>query len=83
MPGFYMTGWFGLFAPKGTPRTAIGKLSAAMAQVLADRRTSTRFAELGIDVAPRSLQSPEELTFFAIWKSKRGGRSSRLRGLAH
>ena len=64
VPGFFMTGWFGLFAPKGTPRTAIGKLNAAMAQVLADTRTSTRFAELGIDVAPRSLQSPEGLTFF-------------------
>jgi tripartite-type tricarboxylate transporter receptor subunit TctC len=59
-----MTGWFGFFAPKGTPRTAIGKLSAAMVKVLADPRTRTRFAELGIDVAPRSLQSPEGLAAF-------------------
>jgi tripartite-type tricarboxylate transporter receptor subunit TctC len=63
-PGFYMTGWFGFFAPKGTPRTAIGKLNAAMVKVLADPRTRTRFAELGIDVAPRSLQSPEGLARF-------------------
>ena len=33
VPGFYMTGWFGFFAPKGTPRTAIGKLNAAMVKV--------------------------------------------------
>jgi tripartite-type tricarboxylate transporter receptor subunit TctC len=64
VPGFYMTGWFGFFAPKGTPRTAIGKLNAAMVKVLADPRTHTRFAELGIDVAPRSLQSPEGLAAF-------------------
>jgi tripartite-type tricarboxylate transporter receptor subunit TctC len=64
VPGFYMTGWFGFFAPKGTPRTAIGKLNAAMVKVLADPRTRGRFAELGIDVAPRSLQSPEGLTAF-------------------
>ena len=64
VPGFYMTGWFGFFAPKGTPRTAIGKLNAAMVKVLADPRTRTRFAELGIDVAPRSLQSPEGLAAF-------------------
>jgi tripartite-type tricarboxylate transporter receptor subunit TctC len=64
VPGFHMTGWFGFFAPKGTPRIAIEKLNAAMMQVLADQRTSKRFAELGIDVAPRSLQSPEGLTFF-------------------
>jgi tripartite-type tricarboxylate transporter receptor subunit TctC len=62
--GFHMTGWFGFFAPKGTPRTAIERLNAAMMQVLADPRTSQRFAELGIDVAPRSLQSPEGLAFF-------------------
>jgi tripartite-type tricarboxylate transporter receptor subunit TctC len=64
VPGFYMTGWFGFFAPKGTPRAAIGKLNAAMVQVLADPRTRTRFAELGIDVAPRSLQNPKGLRFF-------------------
>jgi tripartite-type tricarboxylate transporter receptor subunit TctC len=64
VPGFYMAGWFGFFAPKGTPRTAIGKLNAAMVKVLAEPRTRTRFAELGIDVAPRSVQSPEGLDFF-------------------
>jgi tripartite-type tricarboxylate transporter receptor subunit TctC len=64
VPGFYMTGWFGFFAPKGTPRTTIGKLNAAMVQVLTDPRTRTRFAELGLDVAPRSLQSPEGLAAF-------------------
>lgn len=64
VPGFYMTGWFGFFAPKGTPRTAIDKLNAAMVKVLADPRTSARFTELGLDVAPRSLQSPEGLRAF-------------------
>ena len=64
VPGFYMTGWFAFFAPKGTPRTAIRKLNAAMVQVLADPRTRTRFAELGLDVAPRPLQSPEGLARF-------------------
>jgi hypothetical protein len=36
-----------------------------MVKVLADPRTRTRFAELGIDVAPRSLQSPEGLAAFS------------------
>jgi tripartite-type tricarboxylate transporter receptor subunit TctC len=64
LPGFYMTGWFGFFAPKGTPRVAIGKLNAAMVKVLADPRTRTRFADLGLDVAPRGAQSPEGLDAF-------------------
>jgi tripartite-type tricarboxylate transporter receptor subunit TctC len=64
VPRFYMTGWFGFFAPKETPRARIGKLNAAMVKVLADPRTRTRFAELGIDVAPRSVQSPGGLAFY-------------------
>jgi len=83
VPGFYMTGWFGLFAPKGTPRAAIGELNAAMTQVLADTRTSTRFAELGIDVAPRSLQSPEGLTFFCNMEIEAWWPIIKAAGMAH
>ena len=28
VPGLYMSGWFGFFAPKGTPRDAMAKLNA-------------------------------------------------------
>ncbi len=75
-----MTGWFGFFAPKGTPRTAIGKLNAAMVKVPADPRARTRFAELGLDVAPAPWRALRDWQPFARWKSKHGGRSSRLRG---
>src|SRR6201987_5696632 len=36
VPGLYMSGWFGLFAPKGTPGDVIAKLNGAMVQALAD-----------------------------------------------
>jgi tripartite-type tricarboxylate transporter receptor subunit TctC len=36
VPGLYMSGWFGFFAPKSTPRDIIDKLNSAMVQVLAD-----------------------------------------------
>ena len=36
VPGLYMSGWFGFFAPKGTPKDVIAKLNGAMTQVLAD-----------------------------------------------
>jgi tripartite-type tricarboxylate transporter receptor subunit TctC len=64
VPGFYMTGWFGLFAPKGVPGDAITKLNAAMAQILANPATRTRFAQLGLDVAPPALQTPAGLAAF-------------------
>jgi tripartite-type tricarboxylate transporter receptor subunit TctC len=59
-----MSGWFGFFAPKGTPADAIGKLNAAMVRVLADPAVSKRFAQLGLDVASREQQTPEGLAAF-------------------
>src|SRR3984885_14539296 len=36
VPGLYMSGWFGLFAPKETPRAVIARLNDAMVEALAD-----------------------------------------------
>jgi tripartite-type tricarboxylate transporter receptor subunit TctC len=63
-PGLYVSGWFGLYAPKGTPTDIVGKLNAAMVQALADPAVRTRFAELGLDVAPRQQQTPQALGEF-------------------
>ena len=51
VPGLYMSGWFGFFAPKGTPKEVVDKLNGAMMQVLADPAVKAKFAELGLDVA--------------------------------
>src|SRR5439155_11932972 len=64
VPGLYMSGWFGFFAPKGTPKDVIGKLNSAMVQVLADPAVRARFVELGLDVASREQQTPEGLAAF-------------------
>jgi tripartite-type tricarboxylate transporter receptor subunit TctC len=64
VPGWYMSGWFGFFAPKGTPKDIIAKLNDAMVQALADPATKARFAELGLDVASREQQTPEGLAAF-------------------
>jgi tripartite-type tricarboxylate transporter receptor subunit TctC len=62
--GWYMPGWFGLFAPKGTPKDVIGKLNAAMVQALADPVVQKRFADLGLDIASKDQQTPEGLAAF-------------------
>jgi tripartite-type tricarboxylate transporter receptor subunit TctC len=64
IPGLYMSGWFGFFAPKGTPKEIIAKLNAAMVESLADPAIQKRFAEFGLDVAPRNMQTPEGLAKF-------------------
>jgi tripartite-type tricarboxylate transporter receptor subunit TctC len=62
--GLYMSGWFGFWAPKATPRDVIAKLNAATVEALADPALQKRFSELGLDVAPREQQTPEGLTAF-------------------
>ncbi len=64
-PGLSMSGWFGFFAPKGTPKDIIARLNGAMVEALADPAVRKRFADLGLDVAPREPeQTPEGLATF-------------------
>jgi len=64
LPGLYAAGWFGLFGPKGMRKDVIAKLNAAMVEALADPALKARFSDLGLEVAPRDLQSPEGLAAF-------------------
>jgi len=64
VPGLSIAGWFGFYAPKGTPADAIGKLNGAMVEALADPQVKARFAQLRLDVAAREQQTPQGLTAF-------------------
>jgi tripartite-type tricarboxylate transporter receptor subunit TctC len=64
VPGLYAPGWFALFAPRGTPREAIARLNAAMTEALADPALRARFADLGLDIAPKAQQTPQGLAAF-------------------
>ena len=64
VPGLHVAGWFGFFAPRGTPREPVARLNAAMVQALADPSVQARLAELGLDIASPELQTPEGLAAF-------------------
>src|SRR6266403_501475 len=64
VPGLYMSGWFGFFAPKGTPKDTTARLNAATVAALAEPAVQKRVTEFGLDVAPRAQQSPEGLAAF-------------------
>lgn len=64
VPKLYMSGWFGFWAPKGTPKDIVARLNAATVEALADPAIQKRFTELGLDVAPRTQQTPEGLAAF-------------------
>jgi tripartite-type tricarboxylate transporter receptor subunit TctC len=61
LPGFYMSAWEGVWAPKGTPKDVIGKLNAAIVAALANPSARRQLAELGQEIYPREQQTPEAL----------------------
>ena len=64
MPGLDISIWYGLWAPRGTPKDIITKLNAAAVGALADDNVRRRFAELGLEIPPREQQTPEALGAF-------------------
>jgi tripartite-type tricarboxylate transporter receptor subunit TctC len=61
LPTLSWTAWYGLFAPKGTPKDIIGKVNAAAVAALADSVAQSRLAERGYEVFPRERQTPDAL----------------------
>ena len=64
VPGLVASGWFGLFAPRGTPPEVVAQLGAAMVESLADADVRARFADLGLDIAAAEQQTPRGLAAF-------------------
>jgi tripartite-type tricarboxylate transporter receptor subunit TctC len=61
LPGFYTSTWYGMWAPKGTPKPVIAKLSAAVMEALADPVVQKRLGDQGLEFPPPVQQTPEAL----------------------
>ena len=59
--GLYTSIWYGIWAPKDTPKSVIAKLNAAVVESLADPVVQQRFSALGLEIMPRDQQTPEAL----------------------
>ncbi|MBI3069327.1 MAG: tripartite tricarboxylate transporter substrate binding protein [Betaproteobacteria bacterium] len=53
LPGYEVSGWYGIVAPAGTPRPVVNRLHAAFAKVLALEEVKDRLLGLGVEAAPR------------------------------
>jgi tripartite-type tricarboxylate transporter receptor subunit TctC len=61
LPRLEMTSWYGLWAPKGTPKEIVARLNDALVGCLADPGVRSRLAGLGQQIFPREQQRPEAL----------------------
>ena len=64
LPGFYIAVWYGIWAPKGTPRDVVAKLNGSIVAALADETVRKRLGDLGQEIPPREQQTPEGLGAF-------------------
>jgi tripartite-type tricarboxylate transporter receptor subunit TctC len=61
LPNFEITVWHALYAPKGTPKPIIEKLTKALQKALKDPTLKQRFAELGSEPVTQNRATPEGL----------------------
>jgi len=61
LPGYAAVGWFGVLAPAATSKATVGKISADVNRVLAEREVRERMLGLGADP---SGDAPEEFARF-------------------
>ena len=54
IPGYEATSWFGLFAPKGTPKDVVAKIQRDVSGVLKDPEIQKRFFDIGAEVGGQS-----------------------------
>jgi tripartite-type tricarboxylate transporter receptor subunit TctC len=58
LPGFHVSIWQGLWAPKGTPKEIIAKINAAVVEALADPTVQKRLKDVGQELPTREQQTP-------------------------
>jgi len=71
LPGYSADTWYGLFAPRGTPRDVIAKIHAAMAKALATADTRAKLLAQGAEPAGNT---PEQFAAFIKAENAKWGK---------
>lgn len=77
VPGYAVTAWFGLGAPKATPAGTIAALNGAVNACLAEPAIANRIRELG---AEPMIMSPRELDAFVAADTERWAKAVKFSG---
>lgn len=78
LPGFEVTGWFGVLAPAGTPAAVVDRLNKEINAVLAQPEVKERLQSLGVEPAHGS---PADFGALIASETKRYGDAIRRLGL--
>jgi tripartite-type tricarboxylate transporter receptor subunit TctC len=61
LPGFELSVWHGVYAPKGTPKEVVAKLSGALQYAVRDPVVKQRLADLSTEPVAQNRATPEAL----------------------
>jgi tripartite-type tricarboxylate transporter receptor subunit TctC len=64
LPGFHSANWYGLWAPKGTPKDIVVRVNQAVVETLADPAIAKQLTGQGLDMPPADQRTPEALAAF-------------------
>ncbi len=78
LPGYTVTNWFGLAAPKGTPPDVVNKLQGEVKKALTDAALKERFAQQG---AQTGGLDPAEFSSFIRQETKTWAEAAKIAGV--
>lgn len=81
VPEFDVTTWYGLYAPRGTPKPVVDHLVGALQTALKDPALISRFAELSMAPVESSRATPEALEAFLKSEIGKWGRIIKAAGI--
>jgi tripartite-type tricarboxylate transporter receptor subunit TctC len=64
LPAFQVLSWHGLFAPKGTPKPILEKLTEALDRALDDENTRKRVLDSGSQIPDKARRGPQAMAVF-------------------
>ncbi len=59
MPSLDMSTWFGLYAPRGTPKPIIDTLSKALREIVVDKGVAQQLEKIETELFPADQATPE------------------------
>jgi tripartite-type tricarboxylate transporter receptor subunit TctC len=82
LPGFQLTIWYGIWAPKGLPEAVQKRLLTALHAALGDKTVRERMAQLGADAVSVDRATPAALQAHLEAETERWGKVIREAGVA-